>query len=99
MPVDNFPNFADDFKATLLNLESKKILSLLTKLKYQFNDDTRHYLNGIFIHTTTSNKGSYLTGVATDTHRLSSSSIPIENVENFKPYTSKKTVFQPCNLL
>tara|TARA_Y100001936_G_scaffold247983_1_gene294941 strand:+ start:39 stop:716 length:678 start_codon:yes stop_codon:yes gene_type:complete len=64
------------------------------------SDDTRHYLNGIYIHTTTSNKGSYLTGVATDTHRLSSSSIPIENVENFKPFIlPKKTVFQLCNLL
>ena len=30
------------------------------------NDETRHYLNGIFIHITKSDTRSYLTGVATD---------------------------------
>ena len=60
-------------------------MSLLNKTKISMsNDDTRHYLNGIFIHVTASNKKTYLTAVATDTHRLSSSSIPTENVENFK---------------
>ena len=101
LPVDNFPNFADNFENKPLNLENKKFLSLLNKTKISMSsDDTRHYLNGIFVHTTTSNKGSYLTGVATDTHRLSSSSMSIENVENFKSFIlPKKTVFQLCNLL
>ena len=64
------------------------------------NDDARHYLNGIYIHPTTSNKSMYLTGVATDTHRLSSSSTPLEESKNFKPFIlPKKTVFQLCTLL
>ena len=64
------------------------------------NDDTRHYLNGIFIHPTASNKTSYLTGVATDTHRLSSSSIPVQDIKNLKSFIlPKKTVFQLSNLL
>ena len=101
LPVDNFPNFTDDFKTESLKLERKKFLSLLNKTKISMsNDETRHYLNGIFIHVTASNKNSYLTGVATDTHRLSSSSMPIENIENFKPFIlPQKTVFQLCNLL
>ena len=101
LPVDNFPNFADDFKTKPFNLDGKKFLSLLNKTKISMsNDDTRHYLNGIFIHATASNKRSYLTGVATDTHRLSSSSISLENIENFKPFIlPKKTVFQLCGLL
>ncbi len=101
LPVDDFPNFSDDFNTKSFRLDSKKLLSLLNKTKISMsNDDTRHYLNGIFIHTTASNKSSYLTGVATDTHRLSSSSIPIENTENFKPFIlPQKTVFQLCNLL
>ena len=57
-------------------------------------------LNGIYIHPTVSNKRSYLTGVATDSHRLSSSSMPVENLDNFKSFIlPKKTVFQLCNLL
>ena len=101
LPVDNFPNFADDFVSNSYNLEGKKFLSLLNKTKISMsNDDTRHYLNGIFLHATASNKRSYLTGVATDTHRLSSSSIPIQNIENFKPFIiPKKTVFQLSNLI
>ena len=101
MPVDNFPSFTDNFKNNGISLDRKKFLSLLNKTKISMsNDETRHYLNGIFIHTTTSNQGIYLTGVATDSHRLSSSSIPIKNTENFKSFIlPKKTVFQLSNLL
>ncbi len=82
-------------------IERGKFLSLLNKTKISMsNDETRHYLNGIYIHPTVSNKRSYLTGVATDSHRLSSSSIPVENIDNFKSFIlPKKTVFQLCNLL
>ncbi len=101
LPVDNFPNFTDDFKSNGINLDRKKFLSLLNKTKISMsNDETRHYLNGIYIHSTLSNEKSYLTGVATDSHRLSSSSIPVENLDNFKSFIlPKKTVFQLCNLL
>lgn len=101
LPVGNFPNFAHNFQTKPFSLENKKFLSLLNKAKISMsNDDTRHYLNGIFIHVTASNKGTYLTGVATDTHRLSSSSIPIKEAENFKPFIlPKKSVYQLCTLL
>ena len=57
--------------------------SLLNKTKISIsNDDTRHYLNGIYLHLTESQNRTYLTGVATDSHRLSSSSIEIDQ-ENF----------------
>ena len=42
---------------------------------------TRHYLNGIYLHATELNKSTFLTGVATDSHRLSSSNIAIENIK------------------
>jgi len=101
LPVDNFPNFGVDFDSKPFDLDGKKFLSLLNKTKISMsNDDTRHYLNGIFMHPTASNKRSYLTGVATDTHRLSSSSMPIENAESFKPFIiPKKTVYQLANLI
>ncbi len=101
LPIDDFPNFGDNFKSEPHELNSKKLLLLLNKTRISMsNDDTRHYLNGIFIHPTASNKNSYLTGVATDTHRLSSSSTSIKESSNFKPFIlPKKTVFQLCNLL
>ena len=59
---------------------------LLNKTKISIsNDDTRHYLNGIYLHLTESQNRTYLTGVATDSHRLSSSSIEIDKGKTFNP--------------
>ena len=101
LPVDNFPNFNEPFNSEILKLNGNKLLNLLNKTKISMsNDETRHYLNGIFIHLTGTEKASYLTGVATDSHRLSSSSISLEKNENFKPFIlPKKAVYQLCNLL
>ena len=61
-------------------IKSKQFLKLLNKTKISIsNDDTRHYLNGVYLHATESNKNTFLTGVATDSHRLSSSSLEINS--------------------
>ena len=101
LPTDNFPNFADDFESNEISFNKSKFLSLLNKTKISISsDDTRHYLNGIYLHLTESQNRTYLTGVATDSHRLSSSSIEIETGKNFNSLIlPKKTVFQLCNLL
>ena len=98
---DNFPLSEEDIKQNTFEVPSEKILKLLNKTKVSIsNDETRHYLNGIFMHTTESNGKSYLTGVATDSHRLSSSSMSMENSGKFKSFIlPKKTVFQLCSLL
>jgi len=64
------------------------------------NDDTRHYLNGIFLHLTEAHGRNFLTGVATDSHRLSSSSLEIDNISDFTSLIlPRKTAFQLCSLL
>ena len=101
LPTNNFPNFSDEFEDNEITFNKSKFLSLLKKTKISIsNDDTRHYLNGIFLHITESQNKTFLTGVATDSHRLSSSSIEIEDGKSFKPLIlPKKTVFQLSNLL
>jgi len=101
LPVDNFPNFTDEFETGEISFNASKVLSLLNKTKIAIsNDDTRHYLNGIYLHLTESQDRTYLTGVATDSHRLSSSSIEIDKGKTFHSIIlPKKTVFQLCNLL
>ena len=101
LPSDNFPNFSDKFNSGELSFTSSKFLSLLNKTKISISsDDTRHYLNGIFLHITETQDKTFLTGVATDSHRLSSSSIEIQKGENFNSIIlPKKTVFQLCTLL
>ena len=101
LPTDNFPTFADEFEGQDITLNNEKFLKLLNKTRISIsNDDTRHYLNGIFLHITEAHGRNFLTGVATDSHRLSSSSLEIENTSNFtSSILPKKTVFQLCSLL
>ena len=101
LPTDNFPSFSDNFDGQEIELENSKFLKLLNKTRISIsNDDTRHYLNGIFLHLTEANGRNFLTGVATDSHRLSSSSLEITNLENFSSIIlPRKTVFQLCTLL
>ena len=101
LPTDNFPTFTDEFEGPEILLNNNKFLKLLSKTKIAIsNDDTRHYLNGIYLHITKAHDRNFLTGVATDSHRLSSSSIEIEDIGNFSPLIlPKKTVFQLCSLL
>ena len=101
LPSDNFPSFADEFDGQEILINKDKFLQLLNKTKIAIsNDDTRHYLNGIFLHLTEAHGRNFLTGVATDSHRLSSSSLEVENADNFSSLIlPKKTVFQLCSLL
>ena len=101
LPTDNFPSFADEFEGQEISLNNNRFLKLLNKTKISIsNDDTRHYLNGIFLHLTEAQGRNFLTGVATDSHRLSSSSLEIDNIKNFSSLIlPRKTVFQLCSLL
>ncbi len=101
LPTDNFPTFADEFEGPDLPLNNTRFLKLLNKTKISIsNDDTRHYLNGIYLHLTEAHGRSFLTAVATDSHRLSSSSLEIENTTDFTSIiVPRKTVFQLCSLL
>tara|TARA_S200000501_G_scaffold354900_1_gene376031 strand:- start:132 stop:1247 length:1116 start_codon:yes stop_codon:yes gene_type:complete len=101
LPSDNFPTFSDEFEGQEMELNNKNFLKVLNKTKIAIsNDDTRHYLNGIFLHLTEAHGRNFLTGVATDSHRLSSSSIEINNADNFSSLIlPRKAAFQLCSLL
>jgi DNA polymerase III subunit beta len=101
LPTDNFPTFADEFEDQEISINNSKFLKLLNKTKLAISsDDTRHYLNGIYLHLTEAHDRNFLTGVATDSHRLSSSSIEVTNANNFSSLIlPRKTVFQLCSLL
>ena len=98
---DNFPLSDEDIKQKTFEISSSKMLKLLNKTKISIsNDETRHYLNGIYLHKTKIENRSFLTGVATDSHRLSSCSVEIEpNTEFESIILPKKTIFQLTSLL
>ncbi len=101
LPTNNFPTFTDEFTSKEIVLNNSRFLKLLNKTKISIsNDDTRHYLNGVFLHVTEANGRNFITGVATDSHRLSSSSLEVDNINDFSSLIlPRKTVFQLCTLL
>ena len=99
--ASEFPLTDEDFNDNEFSIKSKHLLKLLNKCKFSIsNDETRHYLSGIFLHQTEVEDKIYLTAVATDSHRMSISKIRLENKINFDPIIlPKKTIFQLCTLL
>ena len=96
-----FPLTESNFKENEFSINSKKLLKLLNKCKFSVsNDETRHYLSGIYFHQTEVEDKNYLTAVATDSHRMSISKIRLEEKIDFDPIIlPKKTIFQLCSLL
>jgi DNA polymerase III subunit beta len=101
MPSDNFPLSEEDTNQESFEITSQKFLKLLNKTRISIsNDETRHYLNGVYLHKTKLENKSFLCCVATDSHRLSSSSIEIDSNINIEPIIlPKKTIFQLISLL
>ena len=101
MPSNDFPLLEEDNNQKSFEISSQKLLKLLNKTKISISsDETRHYLNGIYLHKTTLENKSFLCGVATDSHRLSSSSIEIDqSIQIESIILPKKTIFQLISLL
>ena len=101
LPSNNFPLLEEDNNQKNFEISSQKLLKLLNKTKISIsNDETRHYLNGIYLHKTKLENKSFLCGVATDSHRLSSSSIEIDSNTHIESIIlPKKTIFQLISLL
>ena len=96
-----FPLTEENFNENEFSIKSKQLLKLLNKCKFSVsNDETRHYLSGIYFHQTEVEDKNYLTATATDSHRMSISKIRLEKKINFEPIIlPKKTIFQLCSLL
>ena len=101
MSPSEFPLTDENFNQNEFVIKSKQLLKLLNKCKFSIsNDETRHYLSGIYFHQTEVEDKNYLTAVATDSHRMSISKTRINEKIDFEPIIlPKKTIFQLCSLL
>ena len=99
--ASEFPLTDENFNENEFSIKSKQLLKLLNKCKFSVsNDETRHYLSGIYIHQTEVEDKNYLTAVATDSHRMSISKVRLDQKINFDPIIlPKKTIFQLSSLL
>ena len=96
-----FPLMDENFNKNEFLINSKNLLKLLNKCKFSVsNDETRHYLSGIFFHQTQIEDKYFLTAVATDSHRMSISKVRLKDKIDFESIIlPKKTIFQLCSLL
>ena len=99
--ASEFPLTDENFNQNEFKIESKKLLKLLNKCKFSVsNDETRHYLSGIFFHQSVVEDKIFLTAAATDSHRMSVSKVNLKDKVQFEPIIlPKKTIFQLCTIL
>ena len=99
--ASEFPLTDENFNENEFVIESKQFLKLLNKCKFSVsNDETRHYLTGVFFHQTQIEDKIFLTAAATDSHRMSISKLRLKNKIEFEPIIlPKKTIFQLCSIL
>ena len=69
LSASEFPVTEENFTSNGFMMKSKELLKLLNKCKFSIsNDETRHYLSGIYMHQTKLEDKIYLTAAATDSH-------------------------------
>ena len=97
----DFPLVEENFNDNEFTIDSKALLKLLNKSKFSIsNDETRHYLSGVFLHQMEQNNNYFLTAAATDSHRMSISKTKLNSKINFEPIIlPKKTIYQLITLL
>ena len=90
-----FPLIDENFIQNEFVIKSKQLLKLLNKCKFSIsNDETRHYLSGIFFEQNQIEDKIFLNAVATDSHRMSISKLRLNEKVEFEPVIlPKKTIF------
>lgn len=78
LPVDDFPVMAEGEFSHNFTLKSAECLALISKTSFAMSsEETRYYLNGIFLHVSGDGEGKVLRAVATDGHRLAQIDVAI----------------------
>ena len=72
LPAEDFPSISqEEFKYTF-SLETNDLIRLIDKTSFAMSlEETRYYLNGIYLHAVKDAEGEKLRTVSTDGHRLS----------------------------
>ncbi len=77
LPSGDFPQMSGDGLSDKLVIESDALVRLIDKTRFAIStEETRYYLNGLYLHTVTENGETKLRAVATDGHRLALAEMP-----------------------
>jgi len=78
LPESDFPDLAAGEMTHKFALKASELKRLIDKTQFAIStEETRYYLNGIYVHTAGTNKVQTLRAVATDGHRLAQTEIEL----------------------
>jgi DNA polymerase III subunit beta len=78
LPESDFPDLAAGDMTHKFTLPAADLKKLIDKTQFAIStEETRYYLNGIYLHTAGSGKATTLRAVATDGHRLAQFELPL----------------------
>lgn len=71
LPSDDFPELGIESSSHRFTLEARILKRLIEKTRFAIStEETRYYLNGVYLHAAPGDNGECLRAVATDGHRL-----------------------------
>ncbi len=84
LPIDDFPVMAEGELAHKFSITGAECKALLEKTRFAIStEETRYYLNGIYLHAASNQGAAVLRAVATDGHRLARMEVGLpEGAEN-----------------
>ncbi len=78
LPESDFPDLAAGSMTHSFKLAAADLKRLIDKTQFAIStEETRYYLNGIYLHAAGSGQGATLRAVATDGHRLAQCELPL----------------------
>ena len=102
LPAEDFPSISqEEFKFTF-SLKTNDLIRLIDKTSFAMSlEETRYYLNGIYLHAVKDAEGEKLRTVSTDGHRLSRVDMNIPEGANEIPgvIVPRKTIMEIRKLL
>ncbi len=71
LPAGDFPVMSSDGLSSRISIDTGDLIRLIDKTRFAIStEETRYYLNGLYLHTITEGGVTKLRAVATDGHRL-----------------------------
>jgi DNA polymerase III subunit beta len=102
LPESDFPDLAAGEMTHKFTLAATDLKRLIDKTQFAIStEETRYYLNGIYLHTAVNGKSTMLRAVATDGHRLAQVELPLPSGASGMPgiIVPRKTVGEVQRLI
>jgi DNA polymerase-3 subunit beta len=102
LPESDFPDLAAGEMTHKFTLAASDLKKLINKTQFAIStEETRYYLNGIYLHVAGAAKNATLRAVATDGHRLAQAELPVPAGSSGMPgvIVPRKTVAEVQRLI